>query len=225
MNDAPRYRLTEEVVRQAVEVIFRRDERWEIAFTNPTAGPWKKIRFGRYETGKELRFLKEEDRPDLILLNRTQRVLLVIEAKDSIGKLLISNRSGVEQVYTQLEKSVKVFLKELRRFDNIITNPDTAALIFGQELDTTRYTGVCGYLYTMGIQGQDDSRLRLNEAHTVIAATKGDDRLLPYVEIIVSQDLDTMNLSARVTLMNVTAELLSTLETALPPDLTIDLNG
>lgn len=217
MNDAPRYRLTEEVVRQAVEVIFRRDERWEIAFTNPTAGPWKKIRFGQYETGKELRFMKEEDRPDLILLNRTHRVLLVIEAKESIGKLLTANQSGD---YTQLEKSIEVFAKEFRRFDGIISNPDSAALIFGEDVNATEYSGVCGYLYTMGVRENEGHRLRLNEAHTAIAAEKCNDRLLPYVEIIVTQESGTLNLSARIAIANGTAELLTTLKAALPSGLT-----
>jgi hypothetical protein len=61
VNQGPRYKLSEEVVRQAVEVAFKRDGDWEIAFANPTAGPWKRIRIGTYIGGEDLRYTKEEN--------------------------------------------------------------------------------------------------------------------------------------------------------------------
>jgi hypothetical protein len=37
------YNLTEEICRWSFEVHIKKLESWWIAFTNPTAGPWKKI--------------------------------------------------------------------------------------------------------------------------------------------------------------------------------------
>ena len=35
------FRLTEEIARWAFEVVCKNSSDWYIAFTNPTAGPWK----------------------------------------------------------------------------------------------------------------------------------------------------------------------------------------
>ena len=38
------FRLTEEIARWAFEIICRENPNWYVAFTNPTAGPWKTIK-------------------------------------------------------------------------------------------------------------------------------------------------------------------------------------
>ncbi|MBA7616004.1 hypothetical protein ES703_23294 [subsurface metagenome] len=53
------YKLTEEIARYHLEVIFEHTEDWEVCFTNPTAGPWKLIKVSGYIGGKELRYIKE----------------------------------------------------------------------------------------------------------------------------------------------------------------------
>lgn len=95
------FRLTEEIARWAFEIRCRENPDWYIAFTNPTAGPWKTIK-GIDQSGKEgqvYRFELEETRPDIVLVNDKIRIVIIIEAKDSIDKLTSGN---------QAEKSVEV---------------------------------------------------------------------------------------------------------------------
>ena len=95
------FRLTEEIARWAFEIRCRENPDWYIAFTNPTAGPWKTIK-GIDQSGKEgqvYRFELEETRPDIVLVNDKLRIVIIIEAKDSIDKLTSGN---------QAEKSVEV---------------------------------------------------------------------------------------------------------------------
>jgi hypothetical protein len=85
------FRLTEEIGRWAFEVHLHALPDWYIAFTNPTAGPWKRL-MARDEAGVEgevHRFEREEDRPDLVLVNDRLSTLLIIEAKDSLGALVV----------------------------------------------------------------------------------------------------------------------------------------
>ena len=95
------FRLTEEIARWAFEIRCRENPDWYIAFTNPTAGPWKTIK-GIDQSGKEgqvYRFELEETCPDIVLVNDKLRIVIIIEAKDSIDKLTSGN---------QAEKSVEV---------------------------------------------------------------------------------------------------------------------
>ena len=46
-------RLNEEIARWAFEIIFKTNTSWHIAFTNPTAGPWKTIKSVSLQSGKE----------------------------------------------------------------------------------------------------------------------------------------------------------------------------
>jgi hypothetical protein len=83
-------RIDEEVARFAFEVHLRQYcTDWFVAFTNPTAGPWKRViapdASGRW--GEVHRFEREELRPDLIVVSDAHRVILIIEAKDDIAKL------------------------------------------------------------------------------------------------------------------------------------------
>lgn len=94
-------KLNEEISRWAFEIIFKRNPHWRIAFTNPTAGPWKTIKALNSEgvEGEVYRFPLEETRPDIILYNDELEAVLIIEAKDSLNKLVTGN---------QAEKSVEV---------------------------------------------------------------------------------------------------------------------
>jgi hypothetical protein len=83
-------RLTEEVARFAFEVyIDGNADDWFIAFTNPTAGPWKTLKVPD-SSGRMVevyRFFREEERPDVVLVSDRDRVVLIIEAKDKIAQL------------------------------------------------------------------------------------------------------------------------------------------
>ena len=95
------FRLTEEISRWAFEIICKGDNDWYVAFTNPTAGPWKTIK-GLDKSGKEgevYRFELEETRPDIVLVNDKLKIIIIVEAKDSIEKLTHGD---------QAEKSVEV---------------------------------------------------------------------------------------------------------------------
>jgi len=97
--------LNEEIARWAFEIIFKTNLSWHIAFTNPTAGPWKTIKAESLQSGREgevYRFILEEDRPDIIMYNDALRVVIIFEAKDSLDKLLVK---------AQAEKSGAVVVK------------------------------------------------------------------------------------------------------------------
>lgn len=84
-------RLNEEIARWAFEIIYKTNTSWKIAFTNPTAGPWKTIKAPSKSTGSEgevYRFILEEDRPDIVMFHDSLETVIIIEAKDSLAKLL-----------------------------------------------------------------------------------------------------------------------------------------
>lgn len=95
------YRLTEEIARWAFEVQLKQLPTWTIAFTNPTAGPWKRVMAtdSKGKIGEVYRFPRESDRPDLILISDELEHVVIIEAKDSLPKLLVPS---------QKEKSINV---------------------------------------------------------------------------------------------------------------------
>lgn len=95
------YKLTEEIARWAFEIKCKKSKDWYIAFTNPTAGPWKYIKCLNQNNieGEIYRFGAKEDRPDIILVNDSLQSIIIIEAKDSLHKLLEGE---------QANKSVKV---------------------------------------------------------------------------------------------------------------------
>ncbi len=137
MEDSIRFKVTEEVIRQTVEVKFKRSGPWEISFTNPTAGPWKSITIGNYEGGHDLRYDKEEDRPDLILFDRETSSFLIFEAKDKLSKMFSKN---------QIKKSVDVFVKEINKLTDIIESGDNKSNILKDP--TLGYSFHVGYIYS-----------------------------------------------------------------------------
>lgn len=97
------YRMTEEIVRWVVHVHIRTNDmarrRWWIAFTNPTAGPWKSFKAKTDEGMKEVhRFGRSDYRPDLVLVCDDLRLTLTIEAKSEYEKLTAGH---------QMKKSVE----------------------------------------------------------------------------------------------------------------------
>jgi len=215
VSQAPRYKLTEEVVRQSVEVLFGEDSRWQIAFTNPTAGPWKKIQLGQYVGGADLRFTKEEDRPDLILFCALQQVLLVLEAKSNIQGLLGARTVSSTLTYPQLEKSVEVFAKEFRRFDAIMSDRQIAARVMNGKTINGSFTLICGYVYSEGGPNFVQQQERLHQVHTRLASVQQDPRLPPSIDIVVAQQ-PSQDLAAHATLIDGNEALEELIRASLP---------
>ena len=94
-------RLNEEIARWAFEILFKDRNDWVIAFTNPTAGPWKTIKASDIngEIGEVYRFALKENRPDIVMYNDDLQTVMIIEAKDNIDKLIAGD---------QAEKSAEV---------------------------------------------------------------------------------------------------------------------
>jgi len=110
------YKLNEEIIRWAAEVYIRTHPElgWWIAFTNPTAGPWKKLNAPnqRGEFVEVYRFGREEKRPDIVLVNDKLEVVVITEAKYKLSALLDDS---------QMVKSIQVvndMKKELAQIDN-----------------------------------------------------------------------------------------------------------
>jgi hypothetical protein len=190
VSQAPQYRLTEEVVRQAVEVCFKKaSATWQISFTNPTAGPWKKIRIRNYVDGTNLRYGKEEDRPDLILFAQQTGIFLILEAKDGIQELLKSQTLNDQASYTQLTKSMAVFEKEIKRIDEILEDAASSALVFGDLPRPNEITIVLGYIFPAFGRSLATQRQKLHEVHSALAKLEDrtDTRLEGCVSFIVKQ--------------------------------------
>lgn len=111
------FRLTEEIARWAFEINFNDTSEWRIAFTNPTAGPWKTIKAPSLSTGitgEVYRFELEETRPDILLFNDRLKCIIIIEAKDSLEKLLTGE---------QVEKTIAVVDQLSTLLSQLSSNP------------------------------------------------------------------------------------------------------
>lgn len=137
-------RLNEELSRWAFEISLENNENWIIAFTNPTAGPWKTIKANSLKSdknGEVYRFALEEKRPDIVLYNDLLKVIIIIEAKDNIKKLLDDD---------QAKKSVDV-VKDL-------------ALILHGKGDNQYWAGRENYKVIVGLLwGAEDNATTQNE--------------------------------------------------------------
>ena len=108
------YLINEEIVRWAFEVFLKNKNvnGWWVAFTNPTAGPWKKIEApdndGKFT--EIYRFAREEDRPDFVLVSDLLKIILIIEAKDAASKLIAGK---------QMHKSTQVMVDMGNKLRNI----------------------------------------------------------------------------------------------------------
>lgn len=134
------FKLTEEISRWAFEISVKKNKDFWIAFTNPTAGPWKTIisKDKKNNFGEIYRFKKEEERPDVILVSDTFKLIIIIEAKDSFEKL-----SKGEQVDKSclVVKNISIKLKNIKnnnfwlnRYDYEIIN----GLLWGADQSETK---------------------------------------------------------------------------------------
>ena len=107
------YTLTEEISRWSFEVHIQKKNRFWIAFTNPTAGPWKRIESHNKEKirGEVYRFDREEKRPDIILINDYLKTIIIIEAKDNLEKL---NKSDQINKSCEVTYNISKMLKNLK---------------------------------------------------------------------------------------------------------------
>lgn len=110
------YKLTEEFARWAFETRCNETEDWYIAFTNPTAGPWKVMKcLNEDKIENEIyRFGSNEERPDIVLINDKLNLIIIFEAKDLLHKLIEGN---------QAEKSVKV-VSDITKFLRTCSSPN-----------------------------------------------------------------------------------------------------
>ena len=83
------YLLSEEVARWRFEVSLRNSSVWWIAFSNPTAGPWKRVEGydENHQRGEVHRFGLESKRPDLILVCDPAEAVVIVEAKGKLSQL------------------------------------------------------------------------------------------------------------------------------------------
>lgn len=122
------FKLTEEIVRWVFEVEIKKNPSdYYIAFTNPTAGPWKKIKFKVQDGLKEVyRFESKEKRPDLVLVDDNNKKICIIEAKDHLKNLIKNN---------QPEKTVSVFFDMIDKFKNskdvLLKSKSKYTMVFG----------------------------------------------------------------------------------------------
>jgi hypothetical protein len=139
------YKLSEEIARWAFEVHLRRLDDWHIAFTNPTAGPWKRLMALDSEgsPGEVHRFLREDDRPDLVLVSDTFESLVIVEAKDSLARLVLDG---------QVKKSCAVVSTLATTLGELGDNP-----YWGARAD---YTVVPGLLWGAAESASESQRSR-----------------------------------------------------------------
>ncbi|MDG6919650.1 MAG: hypothetical protein JRN62_09505 [Nitrososphaerota archaeon] len=154
--------MSEEVCLQCLVVSFR-SGRWEEWFSNPTAGPWKKVRIEGVGDEDQIRFEKEQDRPDLVVADRKSGLVIMLEAKDSIGSLLET---------AQIRKSIGVFASGFVRLDSILARHGSR-LFAGTEPKL-----ICGYLFPTASQ---TDILELNRLHMQEANRIKNSRLQPHV--------------------------------------------
>ena len=105
------YRLTEEIARWAFEIQCKQNTSWYIAFTNPTAGPWKAITAPNKDgkIGRIYAFDAKEKRPDIILINDHLKIIIILEAKNSYLSLItpeqcLKSTKVVSDIGKQLQK-------------------------------------------------------------------------------------------------------------------------
>jgi hypothetical protein len=151
------YRLTEEISRWAFEISISQSTQWFIAFSNPTAGPWKRLmgRDAYNNSGEVHRFERDEERPDLVLVCDQLQVIIILEAKDSLQKLMPDNQvSKSAAVVGHLasvlsQKSENTFWRE-RAYYTIVPG-----LLWGaEELSTQNERRICFEKYQLAIAAE-----------------------------------------------------------------------
>lgn len=172
------YKLSEEVCLQCLRVTLKRNG-WIEWFLNPTAGPWKKIRIDGIENDALLRFRKEEDRPDLIISNKSKSLILVLEAKDDIEKLIGINN--------QVQKSVKTFRLTFKKLQILLEQyRDT---VFGVSPVREKMELLCGYVVPAksGMNGLNRKLAQLSTLHKIECRRANESKVLrPHVVFIIT---------------------------------------
>jgi hypothetical protein len=150
MADGYAFRLTEEIARWAFEVKLSQNNDWHIAFTNPTAGPWKRITALNTNgiDGEVHRFARDEERPDLLLVSDTHQMIIILEAKDSLPKLITD---------TQIRKSAQVVLTLAEVLKGKRENP-----FWGKRAD---YNIVAGLLWGAEVKSTETDRQKAFELY------------------------------------------------------------
>ncbi len=131
------FTLTESICDQAV-VVKAVSTGWQEWFSNPTAGPWKRIGIPGISSLDGTGFEKEETRPDLVLYhNQNEPKILILESKDNIGKLIDSSNNNA-----QLKKTCKVFSDISIKLEKLIEKSTDKQIL--KLLDSANY--ICGYV-------------------------------------------------------------------------------
>ncbi|GAC1609883.1 MAG: hypothetical protein NVS3B3_17360 [Aquirhabdus sp.] len=157
-------KLSEEIVRWTFELACQNNKMRYVAFTNPTAGPWKRVLGQVSEGAYEIHtFGKEESRPDVIVVCDTLRAIYVLEAKDGRVKL---DSDTINKTYLLSETFKERFAKFTGNEKWIIR---------------ANYNVITGFLFGSSAERADD------EANQFLlkCSTESKRKSLPYVCITV----------------------------------------
>lgn len=172
-------RLNEEISRWAFEIKIEVIPEWKIIFTNPTAGPWKRIMCSDEfnNVGEVYRFQLEEERPDIIMINDSLEAIVIIEAKDSLSKL-------IEQ--SQISKTVEVTDIMARMFKNKSDNK-----YWGKR---SKYKTYLGLLWGSETPNSEEEIDMLFKEHYKISKNKNDisDTVIIGIETIYNSEKNFM---------------------------------
>lgn len=169
------FRLTEEIARWAFEVHVSSKKDWEIVFTNPTAGPWKRLMASdaKGAKGEVHRFEREEDRPDLVLVSDKHKILLIIEAKDSLEKLCLKD---------QIKKSSDVAVSLTKILSKKEKNSHWG--------NRSHYSTLVGLLWGATEKTTDAERITLFELYAAKLKSAGLSNISPVIFGVESNKLD-----------------------------------
>ncbi len=172
-------RLNEEISRWTFEIKIEMIPEWKIIFTNPTAGPWKRIMCSDEfnNVGEVYRFQLEEERPDIIMINDSLEAIVIIEAKDSLSKL-------IEQ--SQISKTVEVTDIMARMFKNKSDNK-----YWGKR---SKYKTYLGLLWGSETPNSEEEIDMLFKEHYKISKNKNDisDTVIIGIETIYNSEKNFM---------------------------------
>ena len=132
------YNLTESICHQAV-VVSTKLNGWTEWFSNPTAGPWKRIGIPGVSSLAGTGFEQLEKRPDLMLYHKSAKPkVLIIECKDKIDKLIDSANQN-----DQIKKTCQEVLPNMKtRLYKLIKTSEDKELV--QSLNSINF--IPGYV-------------------------------------------------------------------------------
>ncbi len=172
------YTLTEPICLQAV-IIKTISKGWNEWFSNPTAGPWKRIRIPGVSSLEQMGFEKEETRPDLITFRDGQNPLvLILEIKDDISKLIDENNEN-----KQLIKTVNVFNVIRSRLIKILEKENDLKI-------NTKSILYCGGYVVSKTKSLDEQIETLKKLHFLKTKTMHHDLKQFVLFIVEKKDLD-----------------------------------